>query len=99
MMVLALLFAGATAFGQAPPRPVRHDIAQAGREFLVLRHQQVRFAELDANPDGVAELRAALGRGTATLLFGSKESELNNATALREYLEAGRERPPERRKP
>ena len=44
------------------------------------------FAELDANPDGVAELRAHLGRGTATLLFGSREERLNNATALRDYL-------------
>jgi uncharacterized protein YeaO (DUF488 family) len=46
------------------------------------------FAELDANPEGVAELRANLGRGTVTLLFSSKEARLNNASALREYLEA-----------
>jgi uncharacterized protein YeaO (DUF488 family) len=46
------------------------------------------FAELDANPEGLAELRAQLGNGTVTLLFGSKEEELNNATALREYLES-----------
>ncbi|HWZ27993.1 MAG TPA: DUF488 family protein [Gemmatimonadales bacterium] len=46
------------------------------------------FAELDANADGVAELRAHLGKGTVTLLFSSKEARLNNASALREYLEA-----------
>ena len=45
------------------------------------------FAELEANPEGVAELRARLGRGTVTLLFGSKEEVFNNAGALREYLE------------
>jgi uncharacterized protein YeaO (DUF488 family) len=45
------------------------------------------FGELDANPDGVAELRAELGSGTVTLLFSSKETRLNNASALREYLE------------
>ena len=45
------------------------------------------FEELDANPEGVAELRANLGRGTVTLVFGSKEEELNNASALREYLQ------------
>jgi uncharacterized protein YeaO (DUF488 family) len=45
------------------------------------------FAELDANPDGVAELRAQLGSGTVTLLFSSRETDLNNARALREYLE------------
>ena len=46
------------------------------------------FAELDANPDGLAELRSHLGRGTVTILFGSKETRLNNATALCEYLTA-----------
>lgn len=49
--------------------------------------QRRYFAELDANPDGVAELRDNLGSRTATLLFGSKEEKLNNATALRAYLE------------
>lgn len=44
------------------------------------------FAELDANPGAVAELSAELGGGSVTLLFASKETELNNATALREYL-------------
>lgn len=46
------------------------------------------FAELDHNPEGVAELKAHLGKGTVTLLFSSKETRLNNAGALREYLEA-----------
>ncbi len=47
-------------------------------------------AELDANPDGVAELRAELGGGTVTLVFASKEERFNNASALREYLESRR---------
>ena len=46
------------------------------------------FAELDANEEGLAELRAQMGSGTTTLLFGSKEEQLNNAAALREYLES-----------
>ena len=46
------------------------------------------FAELDSNPEGVAELQSQLGSGSATLLFGSKEERLNNASALREYLES-----------
>jgi len=45
------------------------------------------FAELDANPEGVEELCEQLGTGTATLLFGSVEEHLNNASALLEYLE------------
>jgi uncharacterized protein YeaO (DUF488 family) len=44
------------------------------------------FAELDANPRGLAELRRHLGTGTVTLLFSSREERLNNAMALREYL-------------
>lgn len=46
------------------------------------------FAELDANPARVAELLRELGRGTVTFVYGSKEDRLNNAVALREYLEA-----------
>jgi uncharacterized protein YeaO (DUF488 family) len=42
--------------------------------------------ELDANPDAVARLRAALGRGKATLLYGAKDEQHNNAVALVEYL-------------
>ena len=49
------------------------------------------FAELDANSKGVAELRSHLGSGVATLLFSSKEERVNNAIALREYLESHEE--------
>lgn len=45
------------------------------------------FAELDANPEGVAELRKALGRGKrATLLYAARDEQHNNAVALAEYL-------------
>ncbi len=50
------------------------------------------FAELDANPEGVAELRSQLGKGVATIVFGSRETERNNATALCEYLAPRRRR-------
>lgn len=45
------------------------------------------FAELDADPAAVAELRAHLGKGAVTLLYASRVESLNNATALLEYLE------------
>ena len=45
------------------------------------------FAELDARPEGVEALRGLIGKRRATLLFGSKELRLNNATALVEYLQ------------
>ncbi|HLV26220.1 MAG TPA: DUF488 family protein [Gemmatimonadales bacterium] len=44
------------------------------------------FAELDANADVVKELRDYVGRHKATLLFSTKHTEYNNATALLEYL-------------
>jgi uncharacterized protein YeaO (DUF488 family) len=53
------------------------------------------FAELDANPAAVRELRGHL-RGQVTLLFGSREARLNNAEALREYLERKSARPAKR---
>lgn len=46
------------------------------------------FAELDAAPEAVDALRAALGRGTNTFVFSSRETELNNATAIKLYLES-----------
>lgn len=49
------------------------------------------FAELDANPEGVAALRAALvPKGRNTLLFGARDEAHNNAVALCEYLRARR---------
>lgn len=45
------------------------------------------FAELDENPDVVAELRRAVGKGKATLVFAAKDAEHSNARALLEYLE------------
>jgi uncharacterized protein YeaO (DUF488 family) len=45
------------------------------------------FKELSQNPDGVTELRSRLGKGTITFVFSSRETELNNASALVEYLE------------
>jgi uncharacterized protein YeaO (DUF488 family) len=44
-------------------------------------------AELDAHEDGVAELESQLS-GEVTFLYSSKETELNNATALKEYIDA-----------
>lgn len=45
-------------------------------------------AELDANPAGVAERSAELGAGPVTFVFASRETRLNTAAALVEYLES-----------
>jgi len=49
------------------------------------------YKELQADPETLRELSARLRRGPATFLYGSKEERLNNAVALREYLEASEE--------
>jgi uncharacterized protein YeaO (DUF488 family) len=48
------------------------------------------FAELDANPEGMSELVSRIGGGPVTLVFSSKEERLNNASAMRQYLERDR---------
>jgi uncharacterized protein YeaO (DUF488 family) len=45
------------------------------------------FAELDGNPETWQPLLEAARKGDITLLFSTKELELNNAVTLRAYLE------------
>ncbi len=51
------------------------------------------FAELAARPDAVSALMQHLGKGPVTFVFGSKETDLNNAVALKEYV-LSQQRPP-----
>jgi len=48
------------------------------------------FQELKSNPEGMNELRNHIGGGIVTLVFSSKEEKLNNATALKEYLDSNK---------
>ena len=45
-------------------------------------------AELEENAGAVAELILHIEKDDVTLLFGSREERLNNAFALKEYLES-----------
>lgn len=45
------------------------------------------FAELDANPEPVKRLAGEIRSGMVTLLFAARDTERNNAVALREYLQ------------
>lgn len=45
------------------------------------------FLELEESPEGWRELLDAARKNTITLLFSSKEIRLNNAFALKEFLE------------
>jgi uncharacterized protein YeaO (DUF488 family) len=44
------------------------------------------FAELDRNPQTWQPLRDAVATGDVTLLYSARDTEHNNAVALREYL-------------
>ena len=46
------------------------------------------FTELDSVPDAVAELREHRGADVVTFVYSSKEERLNNAHALKGYLES-----------
>ncbi|HEX7939604.1 MAG TPA: DUF488 family protein [Gemmatimonadaceae bacterium] len=72
----------------APSNELRRWYQHAPEKWPEFRRRY--FAELDANPAGVAALKRELGRGVVTLVFGSKETKLNNATAMREYLKGER---------
>lgn len=51
------------------------------------------FAELDGKPEAVEALRReiAAASGPVTFVFASRDTEHNNAVALRDYLEGRRE--------
>jgi uncharacterized protein YeaO (DUF488 family) len=46
------------------------------------------FAELDGNPELVNELLEYVRKGTVTFIYSSKEQRLNNAVALKKYVES-----------
>lgn len=52
--------------------------------------QRRYFAELDANAEALKPLKEAAGKGKVTLVFGARDTEHNNAVALKQYLAKGR---------
>jgi uncharacterized protein YeaO (DUF488 family) len=46
------------------------------------------FSELDSNPELVNKLLNYVGKGIVTFVYSSKELRLNNAVALKEYVES-----------
>jgi len=51
-------------------------------------------AELDANPDAWRPLVEAARQGDLTLLYSARDTEHNNAVALRDYLRVRLDEPP-----
>ncbi len=69
----------------APSNELRKELGHDHSRWDELRARY--FAELDANPEPVKRLAGEAKKGTVTLLFAARDTERNNAVALREYLE------------
>ena len=50
--------------------------------------KQRYFQELDTKPVLMKELLERIRRGTVTFVYSSKERRLNNATAIRDYIDS-----------
>ena len=68
----------------APSTELRQWVGHVPERWEEFRKRYAR--ELDANPDAVAELRQWLKRGRVTLVYSARDTEHNQAVALREYL-------------
>lgn len=51
------------------------------------KFRQKYFAELDTRPEAWQPIAKAARRGRVTLLYSSRDSEHNNAVALKQYLD------------
>lgn len=68
----------------APSTALRRWFAHDPEKWNEFRKRYVR--ELEAQPEGVKQLRALARKGTVTLLFGARDEKHNHAVVLRAYL-------------
>jgi uncharacterized protein YeaO (DUF488 family) len=71
----------------APSTPLRKWFAHDEKKWYEFKHRY--FKELENNGDSVQTIidKIKEHRGEVTLLYGAKDEKLNNAIALKEYLE------------
>jgi uncharacterized protein YeaO (DUF488 family) len=70
----------------APSAELRHWFAHDPAKWEQFRDRYT--AELEANPDGWQPLLAAARHSSITLVYGAKDTEHNDAVALKSFLEA-----------
>ncbi|HNQ34642.1 MAG TPA: DUF488 domain-containing protein [bacterium] len=68
----------------APSQVLRQWFSHDPRKWPEFRKKY--FEELDSRPEVVFKLRQLLRKGPATLLYGARDENFNNAVALAEYL-------------
>lgn len=71
----------------APSTPLRKWFAHDEKKWNEFKHRY--FKELENNGDSVQTIldKIKKNKGAVTLLYGAKDEKLNNAIALKEYLE------------
>ncbi len=69
----------------APSHDLRKWYAHDPKKWVEFKKKY--FKELDNRKEMVHQILKKLKEGKVTLLFGSKEEKLNNAVALKEYIE------------
>jgi uncharacterized protein YeaO (DUF488 family) len=70
----------------APSTELRRWYGHDPEKWQVFRERY--FAELDAQPVLMKDLLERLRRGTATFVYSSRERRLNNAVAIRDYIDS-----------
>ena len=68
-----------------PSHELRHWFSHDPKKWKEFRRRY--FSELDRNADTWRPILKAARQGRVTLLFSSRDTEHNNAVALKEYLE------------
>lgn len=69
----------------APSNELRRWFSHEPKKWPEFRKRY--FGELGGKGEAVQKLVELASRGKVTLLYGSKEEKLNNAVALKEYIE------------
>ena len=70
--------------GLAPSKALRQWFGHEPARWAGFRQRYA--AELEANPEALAQLHGYLARGPVTLVYGARDEEHNNAVALRDFL-------------
>jgi uncharacterized protein YeaO (DUF488 family) len=69
----------------APSEGLRRWFGHEPRKWHAFRQRY--FVELDSNPEAWERILRASRRGRVTLIYSSRDTEHNNAVALRDYLQ------------
>lgn len=70
----------------APSTELRHWYSHDPEKWSEFKSRY--FAELNGNPELVRELLQHIRKGRVTFVYSSKEQRLNNAVALKDYIDS-----------